>query len=164
MHKIVEIFTPERRQQIQIWLASLAPLLILGGFATQEQTEQYLIISGAVLQFIASVLSLVNVRKGDWGAGWAILRAAIYGLIAVVSPALVFFGLYSPETNAALLAAVSLALSSLSSLLAIFIGKSQELAKVEAVAKAQGVIVPKTEAGKNQILAEFAPAHTQGLD
>lgn len=164
METLNKIFTPERRQQIQIWLASLAPLLILGGFATQDQTEQYLIIAGAVLQFIASVLSLVNVRKGDWGAGWAVLRAAIYGLVAVVSPALVFFGLYSPETNASLLAGVSLALSSLSSLLAIFIGKSQELEKVEAVAKAQGAIIPKTEAAKDQIIAEFVPDQDQGRD
>ena len=164
MQTLARIFTPERRQQIQIWLASLAPLLILGGFATQAQTEQYLIISGAVLQFLASVLSLLNVRKGDWGAGWAILRAAIYGLIAVVSPTLVFFGLYSAETNASLLAGVSLALSSLSSLLAIFIGKSQQLEKVEAVAKAQGAVIPKTEAAKDQIIAEFTPAHDQGRD
>jgi len=153
MEKLNAIFTPERRQQIQLWLGSLAPLLILGGFATEAQTQQYLIIAGAILQFIAAILSLVHVRKGDLGAGWAIVRGAIYGLAAIVSPALVFFGLYDESTNAALLTGVSLALSSLSALLSIFIGKSQQLVAVEAAATAkveaiqeaavsQGVILP----------------------
>lgn len=162
MEALSKIFTPERRQQIQLFLGSLAPLLILGGFATQAQTEQGLIISGAVVQFLAALLSLVNVRKGDWGGGWAVVRGAIYALAATVSPALVFFGLYSEETNAVLLTGLSLALSSLSSLLAIFIGKSQQLEKVEAVAKARGVIIPKSEAAKDQIIAEFVPAQRSG--
>lgn len=163
METLNKIFTPERRQQIQLFLASLAPLLILGGFATQEQTEQGLIIAGAVIQFFAAILSLVNVRRGDYGAGWAVIRAAIYGLAATVSPALVFFGLYDESTNAALLAGVSLALSTLSSALAIFIGKSQQLDAVEAAAKAQGVILPVTS-GKNEAVSEFAPLHDQGRD
>lgn len=160
METLNKIFTPERRQQIQLFLGSLAPLLILGGFATQAQTEQYLIVAGAVLQFIAAIISLVNVRKGDWGAGWAVVRAAIYTLAATVSPALVFFGLYDESTNAALLAGISLALSSLSSLLAIFIGKSQQLERVEAAAKAQGVILPT----KPEVAPEFDPLHEQGRD
>lgn len=138
MKQLAAFFTPERRQQIQLFFGSLAPLLILGGFATEAQTQQYLIIAGAVLQFLAAVLSLVNVRKGDLGAGWAIVRGALYGLVAVVSPALVFLGLYDESTNAALLTGVSLALSSLSALLSIFIGKSQQL---QAVAKAAAVVI-----------------------
>lgn len=163
METLNRVFTPERRQQIQLFLGSLAPLLILGGFATQAQTEQGLIIAGAVVQFVAAILSLVNVRKGDWGAGWAVIRAAIYALAATVSPALVFLGLYSEETNAVLLTGLSLALSSLSSLLAIFIGKSEELRKVEAVAKAQGAIIPKSEAAKDEIIAEFVPDQNSGI-
>lgn len=140
MNKLVDVFTPERRQQIQVWLGSLAPLLILGGFATEEQTQNALIVTGAVLQFIAALLSLINVRKGDWGAGWAIVRGAIYTLAMTVSPVLVFFGLYDADTNAALLTGISLALSSLSSLLAVFIGKTQQLetVKAEVVALQQG--------------------------
>lgn len=164
METLSKIFTPERRQQIQVFFASLAPLLILTGFATQEQTEQYLIIAGAILQFLASVLSLVNVRKGDWGAGWAVLRGSIYGLVAVVSPALVFFGLYSPEINATLLAGISLGLSSFSSLLSIFIGKGQELEVVEKAAKAQGVILPATSGKQVAVISEFVPEHDQGRD
>lgn len=132
MGNLVKVFTPERRQQIQLFLGSLAPLLILGGFATQAQTEQALIITGAVLQFLAALLALVNVRRGDWGAGWTVIRGAIYALAATVSPALVFFGLYDEATNAVLLTGISLALSSLSALLAVFIGKTQEIQAVKA--------------------------------
>jgi hypothetical protein len=132
MQKFADFFNPERRQLIQLWLGSLAPLLILGGFATQAQTENALIIAGAVLQFLAALLALVNVRKGDWSTGWTVIRAAVYALAATVSPALVFFGLYDAETNAALLAGLSLALSSLSALLAVFVGKKQELETVKA--------------------------------
>lgn len=138
MNGLVAFFTPNRRQQIQLFFGSLAPLLILTGFASEAQTQQGLIIVGAVLQFLAAILSLVNVRKGDWGAGWAIVRGAIYALVAVVSPTLVFFGLYDASTNATLLAGLSLTLSSLSSLLSIFIGKSQQL---EAVEKAAAIVV-----------------------
>lgn len=164
METLNKIFTPERRQQIQLFLGSLAPLLILMGFATQAQTEQWLIISGAVIQAFAAILSLVNVRKGDLGAGWAVIRGAIYTLAATVSPALVLLGYYSEETNASLLTGLSLGLSSLSALLSIFIGKSQQLEKVEAVAKAQGAVVPKSEAGKDQIIAQFVPDQNQGRD
>lgn len=151
MKKFYDIFTPERRQQIQLFLASLAPLLILGGFATQEQTEQYLIVAGAIIQFLASILSLVNVRKGDWGAGWAVVRGAIYALAAAVSPVLVFFGLYDASTNAALLAGISLTLSTLSSLLAVFIGnkqvineKDKEIAALASEAVYNGTLIVNT--------------------
>lgn len=164
MEKFNQVFTPERRQQIQLFFGSLAPLLILAGFATQAQTEQWLIITGAVLQFVAAVLSLINVRKGDWGAGWAVVRAAIYSLAATVSPALVLLGYYTEQTNAALMTGLSLGLSSLSALLSVFIGKSQELQKVEAVAKAQGAIIPVSEKAKDEIIAEFVPDQNQGRD
>lgn len=164
METLNKIFTPERRQQIQLFFGSLAPLLILAGFATQAQTEQWLIIIGAVLQFVSAVLSLVNVRKGDLGAGWAVIRGAIYSLAATVSPALVLLGYYSEDTNASLLTGLSLGLSSLSALLSVFIGKSQQLEKVEAVAKAQGAIIPKSETARDQIIAEFVPDQNQGRD
>ena len=120
------IFTPERRQAIQVFFGALAPLAILLGFGTEGVWEQSLIILGAVLQFISAVLSLVNVRKGDWGAGWAVIRGAIYALAATVSPALVLLGFYDDSTNATILLGLSLALGALSNLLAIFIGSRQE--------------------------------------
>lgn len=118
-------FTPERRQSIQVFAGSLAPLAILLGFGTEGVWEQALIILGAVLQFVSSAISLINVR--DVNKGWAVLRGAIYALAATVSPALVLLGFYDDETNAAILTGLSLALGALSNLLAIFVGKAQQL-------------------------------------
>ena len=160
MRQFWEKFTPERRQQIQLFFSSLAPLLILGGFATQLQTEQTLIIIGAVLQALGALLALLNVRKGDWGAGWAVIRGAVYALAATVSPALVLLGLYDEETNATLLTALSLALTALSSGLAIFIGKKQELVALESVSPPAAI-----EAAKAQLREPNGiPLHEQGLD
>ena len=143
MKQFAASFTPERRQQIQLFFGSLAPLLILLGFANEAQAQAGLILVGALLQFLAAILSLVNVRKGDYGTAWAIIRAAIYSLAAVASPVLVFFGLYDEATNAALLTGLSLGLSSLSSLLSIFVSKSEQLAAVE---KAAAVIITENAA------------------
>ena len=127
MKKFAEVFDADRRQKIQLFLVSITPFLILGGFANEGQVQQGLIISAAVLQFLGAILSLVNVRKGDWSTGWMIVRAAIYALAATVSPALVLLGLYDQETSATLLTGISLALTGLSSGLSIFVGKSQQL-------------------------------------
>jgi hypothetical protein len=127
MKTIAAWFTPDRRQAIQLFFGALAPLAILFGFGTEGVWEQTLIIIGAVLQFVSSVLSLVNVRPGDWGAGWAILRGAIYALAATVSPALALLGFYDDATNATILLAISLGLGALSNLLAIFTSKQQQL-------------------------------------
>lgn len=127
MKTIAAWFTPDRRQSIQLFFGALAPLAILFGFGTEGVWEQTLIIVGAVLQFLSSVLSLVNVRRGDWGAGWAIVRGAIYALAATVSPALVLLGFYDEATNATILLAISLGLGALSNLLAIFTSKQEQL-------------------------------------
>ena len=125
MNPLVAFFTPERRQAIQVFFGALAPLAILGGFGTEGVWEQGLIILGAALQFISSALSVINLR----GAAdiWKVLRGAIYTLAATASPALVLLGFYDAETNATILTAFSLGLGALSNLLAIFIGKQQQL-------------------------------------
>lgn len=153
METLSKIFTPERRQLIQLWLGSLAPLLILGGFATQAQTEQWLILIGAAFQAFAAILSLVNVRRGDWSTGWMVIRGAIYAFAATASPVLVVLGLYDESTNAALLTAISLGLSSLSGLLAIFIGKTEQLETVK-----------RELVDREATIAAFVPAHQRGLD
>lgn len=127
MNALALIFTPERRQAIQVFAGSLAPLAILLGFGTSGVWEQGLIVLGATLQFISAVLSLVNLRKGDIGAGWAIVRGAIYTLAGTVSPAFVLLGFYDEDTNAAILLSLSLGLAALSNLLAIFVSKQQQL-------------------------------------
>lgn len=125
MNSIAAWFTPDRRQSIQVAFGSLAPLAILFGFGTEGVWEQSLIILGAVLQAVSSLLSLINVRDPHVWA--AVLRGVIYGLATVVSPALVLLGFYDEATNATILVAVSLGLGALSNLLAVFIGKKQEL-------------------------------------
>ena len=127
MRAIDQWFTPERRQAIQVFAATLAPLLIMIGFGNDQTWEQVLILLGGVLQFFASVLSLIHLKRGDWGAAWTVIRGALYTLAAVASPSLVILGLYDETTNAAILTGLSLGLSSLSSLLAIFVGKQQQL-------------------------------------
>lgn len=122
MKTIAARFTPERRRAIQVFLGSLAPILILAGLATEAQLEQGLVISGALLQFAASLLSLINLR-GAWSI-WLVVRGAIYTLAMTVAPAL-----SAPATSTTLLLAVSLGLSSLSSLLSIFVSGEQELAE-----------------------------------
>ena len=121
-----DFLSPERRQAIQVFAGSVAPLAIMFGFGTDGIWEQVLIILGAALQLGSSLLSLINVR--DVRTGWKVLRGAIYTAAMTVSPALVLLGLYSPEVNAVLLTAVSLGLAALSNLLAIFVGKDQEIA------------------------------------
>ena len=137
-------FTPERRQAIQVWFGSLAPLVILAGLASQDQVEQGLIIVGAILQFAASALSVVN---ANWRDAVGVLRGAIYALAATVAPALVLLGVFSEDFSTTLLTALSLGLSSLSSLLAIFTVSNQttaqarsDLASVEAAAARHGVL------------------------
>ena len=125
-----EWLTDERRQKIQIFLASLAPLLILSGLTTDTIAEQLLIISGAVLQFVAAGLSLIHLR-GDMTDAWTIARGAIYTFAATVAPAMTALGVFNDNTQATILTAVSLGLTSLSSLLAIFVNGEQRLEEVQ---------------------------------
>jgi len=142
MKSLAEWFTQDRRQKIQLFFGSLAPLLILLGFATEAQTEQWLIIVGAVLQFVAAILSLVNLKRGDWSTAWAVTRGAIYALAATVSPALVLLGVYDNGLNATILLALSLGLSALSSILAVFVSGQQ---KTLAVAEKASVVITQLQ-------------------
>jgi hypothetical protein len=75
MRRVADWFTPERRQAIQLWFGSLAPLAIMFGYGTEGMWEQWLVIGGAVLQAVSSGLSLVNVR--DVNKAWQIVRGAV---------------------------------------------------------------------------------------
>lgn len=124
-------FTPERRQLIQVFAASLAPLLILFGFGTENGWEQWLIILGAALQFLSNIVSLFSLKKGDWSRASEIFRGSLYGLGAVVAPALATLGLISSEQSGFLLVGLSLGLAALGNVVAIFTGKAQQLHEVE---------------------------------
>lgn len=139
MNAFARFFTAERRQLIQAFLVTLAPLAIMFGYGTDGTWEQVLIITGAVLGAVASLLSLLNVRVADWATqGWAIVRATVYGLGTVVSPSLVLLGFYDDATNTQILTGMSLALTALSSAIAIFANGRQQLA--EAVEFPPGVL------------------------
>jgi len=128
-------FTPERRQAIQVWFGSLAPLVILAGLASQDQVEQGLIIVGAILQFAASALSVVN---ANWRDAVGVLRGAIYALAATVAPALVLLGVFSEDFSTTLLTALSLGLFTVSNQTTA--QARSDLASVEAAAARHGVL------------------------
>jgi hypothetical protein len=138
MRKLYEWFTLERRQAIQVFLGGLAPFAIMFGFGNEGVWEQALIISGAIMQFISSALSLVNLR-GVLEI-WTILRGAIYTLGTVVSPALVLLGFYDDATNATILTGISLALGAISNLLAVFTAGYQDK---QALEKKSNVLIDK---------------------
>lgn len=139
MNALARFFTPERRQLIQAFLVTLAPLAIMLGYGTDGTWEQVLVISGAVLGAIASLLSLVNVRVADWATqGWAIVRGTIYGVGTVVSPALVLLGFYDESVNTQIVTGLSLGLTVLSSAIAIFANGRQQV--IEAASPPPGAL------------------------
>lgn len=128
MNAFARFFTDERRQLIQAFLVTLAPLAIMLGYGTEGTWEQVLIITGAVLGAVASLLNLLHVRVADWATqGWAIVRGAIYTLGTVVSPSLVLLGFYDEQTNTTILTGMSLSLTVLSSAIAIFANGRQQI-------------------------------------
>lgn len=132
MNAFARFFTSERRQLIQAFLVTLAPLAIMFGYGTEGSWEQVLIIAGATLGAVASLLSLVNIRIADWATqGWAIVRGTIYGLGTVVSPALMLLGFYGEDVNTQILTGMSIGLTALSSAIAIFANGKQQTVVLE---------------------------------
>ena len=134
MKQFAAWFTTERRQGIQAFAASLAPLLILSGFGTQLIWDQWLIILGAGLQFISNFLNLLNLKQGDWGRGWEIARGAIYTLGLGVAPALVALGYWTEDFSGVALAGTALTLSVLGNFISVLTsGRQQQAELLEAV-------------------------------
>ena len=132
MNAFARFFTPERRQLIQAFLVTLAPLAIMFGYGTEGTWEQVLVISGALIGAVASLLNLLNVRIADWATqGWAIVRGAVYTLGTVVSPALVILGFYGEDVNTQILTGLSLGLTALSSAIAIFANGKQQVVTLQ---------------------------------
>lgn len=125
--RVAAWFTPTRRQLIQVLFGSLAPLAILFGFGTDGSWEQWLLITGAGLQFASSTLSLVNVR--DVVRAWQIVRGAVYAAGAVIAPALVALGYLDEALSARILLGISLGLTFLSNALAVLVGSKQAAAE-----------------------------------
>ena len=134
-NRFTDWFTPDRRAQIQALFVTLAPIVIGLGLFTESEADQWLIITGASLQFAGSLLNLINVRGGDW---WAALRGAIYLLATSVAPALTVLGYIDDATAATALNFLSLGLSSLSAVVGIVTGKQQQLQAVIDAQNAEG--------------------------
>lgn len=141
LERLKDWFTPGVRQSIQVFFGSLAPLAILIGIGSDGIWEQSLIILGAILQFVSSGLSLLNLKTGGIARIWAVLRGSVYALAATVSPALVLLGFYDQAFNAVLLSGLSLALGALSNLIAIWTGKQQQVNDLQDEIKAQDVTI-----------------------
>lgn len=137
MRTFADWFTPERRQLIQAALVTLAPLAIFFGYGTSGTWEQILVITGAVLGAVSGLLNLLNVRVRDWATqGWAVVRGVLYSFATTVSPAFVLLGLYNDEVNTQIITGLSVALTALSSAIAIFAnGQQQKIEAVESVTR-----------------------------
>jgi hypothetical protein len=160
MRKFQEWFSPETRQKIQAFVVTVAPIAIMLGYGTEGQWQQWLVILGATIAALGSLLSLLNVRVTDWSTqGWAIVRGVLYGLGTVVSPALVALGYINEDTNAKVLTGLSLGITALSSAISIFVnGQQQKTAAVETVLG----ITPKSDPGKMPDVAAVTPASDPG--
>lgn len=145
VQKVAAWFSPERRQTIQVFFGSLVPIMIMTGLATEGSAAQLLIITGAVMQFAASSLSLVNV-SGVAGV-WMVLRTAIYTAAMTVAPAFIVLGVIDETTGATVLTGVSIGLTTLSSLLAVFVGKDQQADIAVEAAYVEGVQIAVRDSG-----------------
>ena len=135
MKKFAQWFTLERRQGIQLFVASVVPILVLTGISTQDRLDQWMIIVTIVLQFISSLLSLLNLRKGQWSEAWVIVRGAIYTLGLAAAPALVALGYWNEDFSTNFVAGLALTLTMLSNFVAVLTGSQQKIEAVEAKAE-----------------------------
>ena len=120
-------FTTQRRQGIQLLFTSLVPLFMLFGLGTDETWAQWGIILAALLQMLGSLLSLLNLEEGNWGAKWAVVRGAIYSFGLAVAPAFTILGWLTEDMSGLILSAVSITLTVLSSLVAVLTSGEQQL-------------------------------------
>lgn len=127
MKRFAQWFTTSRRQGIQLFATSLIPLLVLFGMGTEEYFTHWTIVLAAVMQFVTSLLSLLNLRQGDWGAAWAIIRGAVYTLGLTVAPTFALLGFWTEEFGGLILTGVSLTLTVLSNVVAVLVSGEQKL-------------------------------------
>lgn len=126
MRKIADWFSPKRRQGIQALVASLAPLLVLFGFGTDAMWDQWLVITAVTMTSLANLLSLVNIAPGDWGAGWATARGAIYGLATGLVPPMVILGHITEDMGGLVITGAGLALGILGNVIAILTNSHEQ--------------------------------------
>lgn len=120
MKNLAHWFTDGRRQAIQAAIASLAPLVVLFGYLTQDQATAALAVSGALLQLVQGLVGLALLRPSD-AARWfnTAGRAAVYALAAAVGPAGVALRFWGADTAGAILTVTGLALTALAAIVQI---------------------------------------------
>lgn len=161
IRKFVAWFDARRRQAAQVALTSLATLLVGVGVATETVTEPWLIISAAVLQAAGPLLAVVNLKRSQW-ASWftTTARGVLYGLAAAVAPALSVLGFISEDQSALALTGISLGLTVLSNMIAVFTSAQQEAQHARDVA----VVGALTSPVAGQIASLAAAANRLGID
>lgn len=120
MKNLARWFTDGRRQAIQAAIVSLAPLVVLSGYLTQDQATAGLAVSGAVLQLVQGLVALSLLRPSD-AARWfsTVGRGLIYALAAAVGPAGVALRFWGVDTAGAILTVTGLALTALAAVVQI---------------------------------------------
>jgi hypothetical protein len=131
MKKFRSWFSPKRRQLIQLAAASLAPLAMTLGLGSDVEWTQGLLLFGGGIQFVANLTSLINVRVGDLGAGWAVVRGAVYSLGATAAPAFVTLGIWSDSDGTRYAGILALALALVGNVVAIITNQGEQVAEVQ---------------------------------
>jgi hypothetical protein len=165
MKRLAEWFSAERRQKIQIAIASIAPLLIVFGLTSQSDVDQFVIILGAVLAAAGPLLSLANLSRSEF-AGWVITsaRGVLYGAAAVIVPALVALGWVTDEQSTTTLALISTSLTVLASVVAIFTSGEQSTAAIVEVTRDRAIVSALTAPLPAQVADLSAAAQRLGVD
>lgn len=120
MKNLATWFTDGRRQAIQAAIASLMPLLVLGGWVAEGQVDVLLVTVAAVLQLTQGIVGLALLRPSD-AARWfgTVGRGLIYALAAAVGPLGVAFRLWGDDTAALILTITGLTLTALAAIVQI---------------------------------------------
>lgn len=118
--KLTTWFTDERRQALHAAIGSLGALLVAGGLVTDAQSTALLGLAGSVLIVVQGVLSLTLLRPSEFGTWFdTVGRGIIYGLATAAGAVGIAFGLWADDDVTRWLGLIALALTVLSSFVAV---------------------------------------------
>lgn len=128
--KFAAWFTTDRRQAIQMLAASFVPLLVWLGFGEESYWQEWAVLVGIVLSMVANLLNLLNLKVGEWGKGWAIVRGTLYATTLAAVPSLVTLGIINSEQSGWIVTGAGLSLGVLSSFVSILTSGKQEVHEI----------------------------------
>ena len=121
IRRLVSWLTDQRRQAIHGALASLAALVMFAGVITENQAGAILTLSAAVLQVAQGVLGLALLRRSERFRWFdTVGRGLVYSAAAAGAAVGEAFRFWDDGTTAVIVTVASLALTALSSVIAIF--------------------------------------------